>query len=152
MINIEQNKYCVYEHIRKDTNQCFYVGKGTLKRAYNQIRNKHHNRIVKKCGSYTRIIRDGLTEQEAYDLEREVISNYVFNLGYGIDIIGYNNVKNENGHLTNHTFGGDGSFGLVHSDKWRKHHSERMMGENNPAYNVNYWETFSEEKANDIKS
>ncbi len=47
MINIEQNKYCVYEHIRKDTNQCFYVGKGTLKRAYNQIRNKHHNRIVK---------------------------------------------------------------------------------------------------------
>ena len=51
MINIEQNKYCVYEHIRKDTNQCFYVGKGTLKRAYNQIRNKHHNRIVKKCGS-----------------------------------------------------------------------------------------------------
>lgn len=48
MINIEQNKYCVYEHIRKDTNQCFYVGKGTLKRAYNQIRNKHHNRIVKK--------------------------------------------------------------------------------------------------------
>lgn len=151
MINIEQNKYCVYEHIRKDTNQCFYVGKGTLKRAYNQIRNKHHNRIVKKCGSYTRIIRDGLTEQEAYDLEREVISNYVFNLGYGIDIIGYNNVKNENGHLTNHTFGGDGSFGLVHSDKWRKHHSERMMGENNPAYNVNYWETFSEEKANDIR-
>ena len=43
-----ENKYCVYEHIRLDNNQCFYVGKGTIKRANSMIRNEHHNRIVEK--------------------------------------------------------------------------------------------------------
>lgn len=43
-----ENKYCVYEYIRLDNNQCFYVGKGIIKRANSMIRNEHHNRIVEK--------------------------------------------------------------------------------------------------------
>ena len=63
MVNIEENnrKYCVYEHIRNDTGQCFYVGKGTLKRANSRKRNEHHNRIANKYGMTVRIVQDGLT-------------------------------------------------------------------------------------------
>ena len=146
------NKFCVYEHIRLDNNQCFYVGKGTLKRAKSMVRNEHHNRIVESVGAKVNIIKDNLTESEAYELEKQIIHNYVFKYGYGIDIIGYNNNSNENGHLTNHSFGGDGSSsGYVHSDQWKKEHSERMMGENNPSYGINYWDSYSEDKKNKLK-
>lgn len=95
---------------------------------------------------YVKIIYDNLSEEEAYRLEHETIMDYVFNKGYGIDIIGYNNRSNEPGHLTNHTFGGDGSVGLVHSKEWCAQHSERMKGEHNPAYGVNYWENKTPEE------
>ena len=146
------NDYYVYEHIRLDNNKCFYVGKGHGKRVNYSCRNEHHDRIVNKVGMKTRIIADNLSEEQAYDLERKTINHYVFDLGYGIDIIGYNNNPNENGHLTNHTFGGDGSFGMVHSDEWRKQHSLDMSGKKNPMYGVNLWETYSKEKKNKIKS
>lgn len=98
------------------------------------------------------IIKDKLSEDDAYKLERELIHHYVFDLGYGIDIIGYNNNPNENGHLTNHTFGGDGSYGMVHSEEWRRQHSIDMMGESNPMYGVNLWDTYSNDKKNEIRS
>lgn len=147
------NRFCVYEHIRLDNNQCFYVGKGTLRRAKSMVRNEHHNRIVESVGAKVNIIKDNLTESEAYELEKQVIHNYVFKYGYGIDIIGYNNNPNENGHLTNHSFGGDGSSsGHVHSEQWKNEHSKRMMGENNPAYGINYWNYLSDEKKEEIKN
>lgn len=147
-----ERKFCVYEHIRLDNNQCFYVGKGTLKRAKSMIRNEHHNRVVKSVGATVNIIKDNLTEEEAYDLEREVIENYVFNLGYGIDIIGYNNNPSKKGHLTNHSFGGDGSSsGSVHTEEWKAEHSKRMIGENNPAFGINYWDYRSEEENNILR-
>ena len=65
--------------------------------------------------------------------------------------IGNNNI-NENGHLTNHTFGGDGSYGMVHSEEWRKQHSIDMTGENNPMYGINIWDTYSDDKKNEIRS
>lgn len=145
------NDYYVYEHIRLDNNQCFYVGKGHGKRCDYKSRNEHHDRIVEKYGMKVKIIAENLSESEAYEIEQQVIAYYVFVLGFGIDIIGYNNNPNENGHLTNHTFGGDGSKGMVHSEEWCAQHSADMYGENNPAYGKNYWETFSEEKINNIK-
>ena len=145
------NRYCVYEHIRNDNNQCFYVGKGTINRAYSKSRNQHHNRIEKKYGMHVNIIKDGLTEDDAYELEHKTIQHYVFDLGFGIDILGYNNNPNENGHLTNQTFGGDGSKGMKHTEDWKIEHSQKMRGENNPAYGKNYWDTFSEEKKEKIK-
>jgi len=30
---MKDHRFCVYEHIRNDNKMCFYVGKGTLKRA-----------------------------------------------------------------------------------------------------------------------
>lgn len=146
------NDYYVYEHIRLDNNTCFYVGKGHGNRYNYYSRNEHHDRIADKVGMKVNIIKDKLSEDDAYKLERELIHHYVFDLGYGIDIIGYNNNPNENGHLTNHTFGGDGSYGMVHSEEWRRQHSIDMMGESNPMYGVNLWDTYSNDKKNEIRS
>lgn len=146
------NDYYVYEHIRLDNNTCFYVGKGHGNRCNYYSRNEHHDRIADKVGMKVNIIKDKLSEDDAYKLERELIHHYVFDLGYGIDIIGYNNNPNENGHLTNHTFGGDGSYGMVHSEEWRRQHSIDMMGESNPMYGVNLWDTYSNDKKNEIRS
>lgn len=133
----EEKRFCVYEHIRLDNNQCFYVGKGTLKRARSKRRNEHHDRIVAKYGMKVNIYKDNLTEEEAYEIEQERIRYYVYELHYGIDIIGFNNNKDECGHLTNASFGGEGSNGAVHSEEWCKQHSEMMKGENNPMYGKN---------------
>lgn len=149
--NTESRNFCVYEHIRLDTNQCFYVGKGTLKRAKSKTRNEHHDRIANKYGMKVNIIKDNLTEKEAFQLEQDTIKHYVYNLNYGIDIIGFNNNKNENGHLTNHTFGGEGSSGMIHTKEWCKKHSEMMTGTNNPMYGKNALDYMSEEEIKKLK-
>lgn len=44
----------VYVHFRNDTNQIFYVGKGSGKRAYNsQKRNGYWKNVVKKANGYS---------------------------------------------------------------------------------------------------
>lgn len=144
------NDYYVYEHIRNDNNSCFYVGKGHGNRAYSKNRNEHHDRIVKKYGMTVNIVKDNLSEEEAYKFEHELICDYVFNKGYGIDIIGFNNDKSKEFYLTNHTFGGDGSKGMVHTKEWCEQHSKDMTGENNPMYGVNLWDTYSLEQRNEI--
>ena len=145
------NDYYVYEHIRLDNNTCFYIGKGHGKRYLTKSRNKHHDRIASKYGMKAVIVKDGLSEEEAYKFERYLIYYYVFELGYGIDIEGFRKDNNDK-HLTNYTFGGDGSFGMVHSDEWKKKHSEKMKGQGNPMYGVNLWDTYSDTKAKEIKA
>lgn len=145
-----ENDYYVYEHIRLDNNTCFYVGKGRGKRAWSKKRNPHHDRIVDKHGMDVNIVKDCLSEQEAFDLERKIINDYVFNKKYGINIIGYR-TKDTKHFLTNSTLGGDGSFGMAHSDKWCKQHSIDMMGENNPMYGVNVWDYYDESRAEEVR-
>lgn len=145
---MENKDYYVYEHIRLDNNTCFYVGKGRGERYKSKKRNSHHDRIAEKYGMIARIIKSNLSEQEAYDLEQKVIHNYVFNLGYGIDIQGYR--KKDGNMLSNHTFGGDGNTGAVHTEEWKKQHSKDMLGEKNPMYGVNVWKTLSEVKRNEL--
>lgn len=145
---MENKDYYVYEHIRLDNNTCFYVGKGRGERYKSKKRNSHHDRIAEKYGMIARIIKSNLSEQEAYDLEQKVIHNYVFNLGYGIDIQGYR--KKDGNMLSNHTFGGDGNTGAVHTEEWKKQHSKDMLGEKNPMYGVNVWKTLSEAKRNEL--
>lgn len=73
------NIFYVYEHWRLDKEECFYVGKGTGNRAYRKGRNDHWNNIVAKLnrigsGYEVRLVAVGLTEEEAFDLEKERIS------------------------------------------------------------------------------
>lgn len=69
----------VYEHWRPDLNQPFWVGKGSGLRSHLIARrNKHHTGIVKKLREAglsveVKIIADGLSDEEAFTLEKERI-------------------------------------------------------------------------------
>ena len=108
--NNEDRRYYIYEHIRKDNNTCFYVGKGTGDRAYNLDRGNFHNGVRDEYGCRVKIIKDGLTEKEAFALERERITDYVITFGWGAPIDGYRDFSNN--YLTNFTWGGEGTSGM----------------------------------------
>ena len=125
--NNENREFYVYEHIRLDNMTCFYVGKGKGDRIDVLTRNKHHDNVSDKYGHVAVIIKDNLTEEEAFELERDIIEYYVFTLGYGIDIKGYRNIEN-NEFLTNMTFGGEGVSGIKRSEEHKKKISEANRG------------------------
>ena len=116
----EDREFYVYKHVRLDNNTCFYVGKGKGNRKDMPTRNNHHDNISNRYGHKAVIIKDNLTEEEAFNLEREIIEDYVFTFGYGIDIDGFNNEEDEIGHLTNCTWGGEGTSGLNPWNKGKK--------------------------------
>lgn len=66
----------VYCHFRNDTDEVFYVGKGQKRRAYSkQRRNPYWNNIVNKAqGFRVEIVAHNLTEKEALNYERVLIS------------------------------------------------------------------------------
>ena len=148
---MKNKEYYVYKHIRLDNNSVFYIGKGKGARAKCPFRNPHHDRICEKYGFRFEIEKNNLTDEESKELEKELIRHYVFDLGYTIDIEGYKNNIDNSKHLTNMTFGGDGSIGFKHSeeskakismihkgrklsDKHKKIISENNTGKNNPFY------------------
>lgn len=117
------NNFYVYEWIRLDTNEPFYVGKGHGDRYIYPYRNRWANNIANKSGAISCIIEDNLTEEES--LEREI---------YYIDLY-----KEEFGfELTNITQGGEGVRGLRHSkatkEKLAKVMREVRVGENAPMF------------------
>lgn len=109
-------KFYVYEHWRLDRDECFYVGKGHGKRAYDmRHRNQHHKAIQSKvlrlgAAIEVRIVSFGLTEQEAFALEIERIEFWVT---AGID-------------LANHTKGGNGTAGYKFTDLQKKNLSRAV--------------------------
>lgn len=72
-----RNDFYVYIHKRKDTNEVFYVGKGTRNRFKTSSRhNKLWHKIREDAGGFiAEIIHSNLTEQEALQKEREYILN-----------------------------------------------------------------------------
>lgn len=66
----------VYCHMRNDTNELFYIGKGTGNRAYNSTsRNPYWKNIVQKANGFTvQIIAKFLTHKEAFSFESLLIS------------------------------------------------------------------------------
>lgn len=94
------NNFYVYIHRKKSNNEIFYVGKGRKKRAYGiHGRSSHWNNIVNKYGRIVEILKDNLTETEAFNLEMQTIKEY----------------KNKNINLCNKTDGGEGMTGFKHS-------------------------------------
>jgi hypothetical protein len=75
---MQDNKYCVYLHRRKDTNQIFYVGQGTSKRPYVATRKlKAWNDLVSKSGGFiVEIIADSLSKEQAVEIELVKIEEY----------------------------------------------------------------------------
>jgi hypothetical protein len=65
----------VYGHYRKDTKELFYVGKGTGKRAWSERhRNRYWKNVVNKHGFNVKILHDNLTDEEAFNKEKELIA------------------------------------------------------------------------------
>jgi len=114
----------VYQHIRPDKNEIFYVGIGkTIKRAYTtKGRNKLWQAIVKRNPDYIiNIIYDNLTWEEACKIEVELIER-----------IG--RINTGTGTLCNLTDGGEGVLGVVQSTYTRLKRSLSLSGENNPNF------------------
>lgn len=109
-----ENKYYVYGYVRLDTNTYFYIGKGKNKRYLNiKDRSKHFKNIINKTECAVEILYENLTEDEAFELEKQLIDDLVFHEGYGIDIQG---IENKDYYLVNCTWGGEGAS-LVQSQE-----------------------------------
>lgn len=112
------NLFYVYEHWRLDRDECFYVGKGKGKRAYNLTnRNQHHKAIMAKLhregfAMEVRIVASGLDEDSAFSLEKDRIEFW----------------RNAGCDLTNMTNGGEGLAGLKFSAEHRKRLSTSRKG------------------------
>lgn len=114
-------RFYVYEHWRPDKNQCFWVGKGCDRRAFNLRRNAHHRNVVaklKRAGLQIEIhiVRRGLNEADALAFEIERIA-YWRSMGI---------------RLSNRTTGGEGVSGLRHTKAARAKMSAARKGKPNP--------------------
>lgn len=88
-----KNNKVVYLHKKKTDESVFYVGMGDLKRAYCKQRPEWWNRVVNKYGYIIEIYKDGLTQEQAFELEIELINRY-------------GRIDLKNGQLINQTKGG----------------------------------------------
>ena len=113
------NEYYVYEWIRLDTNEPFYVGKGKGNRCYKLTRenNKHFNNIVKSISVAVNILINNLEEYEAFQYE-------CYYIWYYRDVIGYN--------LCNISDGGENPPTLIGSENgnyknyWNQEQKEKQ--------------------------
>lgn len=107
-----ENRFYIYRHIRPDTNEVFYIGKGSnISRATNQRmiskeRSEWWKRIVAlNNGNYKKeIIFECDDEKFCFEKEQEFIALY------GRKDLG-------NGTLVNMTNGGDGATGIIITEK-----------------------------------
>lgn len=112
------DRHYVYRHIRNDTGEIFYVGKGshksnkrpTFERAKAEHKNPHWMRIVKNHGFNFEIMVTCNTDLIAQKKEKEFIKLY------GRRDLGL-------GSLVNFTDGGDGHAGIIVSEDLRKKRS-----------------------------
>jgi hypothetical protein len=107
----------VYEHLRNDTNEVFYVGIGhNEKRAYRKNdRTKYWKHIVNKVGYSVNIIHKDIDWEDAKNIEILLIEKY------GRKDLGL-------GSLVNMTDGGEGTFGLIMSEEAREKLREKHTG------------------------
>ena len=125
-----ESKFYIYRHIRPDTNEVFYVGKGnyiskshSFRANEKQGRNKFWNNVVNKNNGVfkSEIMFFSETEDEINKKEIEFISIY------GRKDMG-------NGTLVNLTNGGDGSVGVFVTNETRLKLSLMFKGENHPNF------------------
>lgn len=116
---LNENRFCLYFHIAKDTDQVFYVGIGTGYRPRRfSGRNEIWQRTVDKHGFYVKIVHKSLMWNQACDFEKMYIKFF-----------GRKNIKT--GILANLTEGGDGTPG----NSWNKG-SKRTPEQRKRIYNA----------------
>ena len=107
------NNYYVYQYIREDGTP-YYIGKGRNRRAWEPHKRANGSDMRPKDKSRIQILQENLSEQEAFDLEDELI------LKYGRKDLG-------TGILANLSNGGLGGQTVS---------SMARMGKNNPRWGV----------------
>ena len=125
-----ENKKVVYLHRKNTDNSVFYVGMGNLARAYSKQRSKWWNSVVSKYGYTIEIFKEGLTLEEACQLEIELIEKY-------------GRIDLKNGQLINQTKGGITVEGMsekglnkkikslksvARTDEWKQKISKALKG------------------------
>lgn len=122
-----ENNWYVYQHIRKDKNEVFYVGIGNKKnflRAYEfrkDKRNKIWWNIFNKTKIEVEILFNNLTKEDVSLKEKELIKKY-------------GRIDLNEGTLCNMTDGGDGIWNCKRNEVTKKILSEQKKGSNNPQY------------------
>ena len=113
--------FYVYRHVRLDTNQPFYVGKGCKKRAFSKdSRNYYWKNIAKKAGVKVEILRYFKENDSAYAFEQSLIKLYK---KYGLC-------------EANFSDGGAGRAGYKLSDSAKKKIAVANSGKNNGMFNA----------------
>lgn len=142
IIRNEVNKlgeYYVYEYIRLNTNEPFYVGKGKRGR-WKDIkgRNEWFIKVVNKCDVAVNILHDNLEEQIALNFECWYIHEYKYVIGYDLVNIA------DGGESTALSGKLNGMYGKKHSDETKKKISDsrkdKYFGENNHFYGKHHTE------------
>lgn len=128
------DKYFIYRHIRKDKNEPFYIGLGTINKRFNSFgkqyqrafaknsRNTFWHNITNKTEWYSEIIFESADKNEILNKEKEFIKLY-----------GRKDLNK--GTLVNHTDGGEFNKGYKVSEKRKKELSDNWKGEKNPNFN-----------------
>ena len=116
---MKRNK-CVYEYRlpESDGGHTYYVGQGTYNRPYKSHPYRGHKRntcIKPKDKNQIVIIKDNLTEQEAKDLEIELIAKH-------------GRIDLGEGYLINQTDGGEGTKGWIASEETKRKISKAHKG------------------------
>jgi NUMOD3 motif len=126
--------YYVYSYLRED-NSPYYIGKGTKGRAYASA---NHRIKAPKNKERIYIIKDNLTEEEAYDLEK-------------LYILIFGRVDLETGILRNLSDGGEGPTGYKTTPEQRRKIALSRMGEKHPLYGVSPSEETREKQRQSLK-
>jgi len=115
------NRYYTYAHYTADSNELFYIGKGSIPKhrqsgiqraKSSRGRNKYWQHKVNKHGFYAEVLAYWNTEQEALDHEILLIACF----------------KDLKVNLCNLTDGGEGLSGRKQSEEFKKAASLRMTG------------------------
>jgi hypothetical protein len=101
----------VYAYLREADQSPYYIGKGSGKRAYTE----HRNVRIPGNKELIVILKDGLTNDEAHELEIKFINQY-------------GRKNNGTGILHNKTDGGEGTSGATLTEHTRKRMSDASKG------------------------
>ena len=137
----EERRYYVYEWYIVETNEVFYIGKGTGRRCYSTNRNKMFKDFYSTHNCNVRKVRENLTEAEAFMLEHFLIVYYIEETDY---------------RITNQNTGGSARTSYFQMTEDRRKMYEKMrgvpinVGKDNGMYGRNWTEFKTEEEIKEI--
>ena len=139
----EERRYYVYEWYIVETDEVFYVGKGTGRRCYFTNRNKMFKDFYSTHNCDVRKVRENLTEAEAFMIEHFLIIYYLEETDY---------------RIANQNTGGSAktSYFQMTEDRKRMYEQRRgvplNVGKDNGMYGRNWTEFKTEEEIKEIGS